>query len=162
MKPTYCFIWLIILVFVLWPFVNFNNFILFKDSNFMFYQLLTYSFIHANFQHLLFNSIALLQIGYFAENENTKSFILQWIVFAFWGGLFSYLFEQNPVIWASWVVMWMFTYYYLKYKDRYNMQWVLVLVVINIAIWFMPWISLWWHLGWAISGALYYYYPRIS
>ena len=161
-NTAHVFTGIIICFFVAWFFINLNTLILFKDTRFEFYQLVSSSLVHANFEHIAFNSIALLNIAFFVEREHPYEFVLKWISFALWASFFSYLFEANPVLWASWVAMWLFSYYYLKYRDAYNMQWILLLICLNILIWFMPGISLWGHAGWAIGGGAYYLLEKMK
>lgn len=157
MNIAHIFIVILVLVHLIRYNINLDFLILFKDMNFEYYQLLSSSFLHWNFEHLLFNSIALLQVSYFNQEESEWSFIFKWIIFAMWASIASYYIEINPVLWASWVIMWMLSYYYMKYRKRYDVSWLLVLIVINILIWILPWISFWGHFGWALMWFLYYF-----
>lgn len=50
-------------------------------SDFRFWQLITYSFLHANFNHLFFNMFAIWMFGYTLENIwGTKKFIIYCLV----------------------------------------------------------------------------------
>lgn len=160
-NPALIFTGFIVFVFIVWQVLNLSNFILFKDSNFQIYQLLTSSFLHLDFQHLISNAIWLLIISKFSERESLLQFSLMWFVFAIWWSLFSFVFEKAPVLWASWVVMWFFAYFYMKYKDSYDMSGLYVVLILNIVIWFLPWISLWGHLWWAVFWVLYYFIRRL-
>ncbi len=160
MNIAHIFIAIIVIIHLIWFIVNLDFLILFKDNYFRYYQLLSSSFLHWNFEHLLFNSIALLQVSYFNQEEDDFSFIFKWIIFALWASIMSYYIEPNPVLWASWVIMWMLSYYYMKYRKYYDVSWLLVLIVINVFIWLLPWISFGWHFGWALTGFLFYIIER--
>lgn len=62
----------------------------FKAADFHFYQLFTYMFVHANFQHILFNMFALWMFGCVVERVlGTKKFILYYIICGLGAGLFQ-------------------------------------------------------------------------
>jgi membrane associated rhomboid family serine protease len=52
-----------------------------KSSHFQPYQFVTYMFIHANFQHIIFNMFALWMFGYVMENYwGSKRFLIFYVV----------------------------------------------------------------------------------
>ena len=60
----------------------------FKASNFRFYQLFTYMFMHANFEHLFFNMFALWMFGNTIENIwGAKRFLMFYLVCGLGAGL---------------------------------------------------------------------------
>ena len=60
----------------------------FKASNFRFYQLFTYMFMHANFEHLFFNMFALWMFGNTIENIwGAKRFLVFYLVCGLGAGL---------------------------------------------------------------------------
>lgn len=156
-NPALIFIWMIVFVFFASKIVDLEKFILFKNSYFEFYQLLTSSFLHLNFQHLLSNSFWLLIISKFLNRNYFLKFSIMWFIFAIWASIFSFIFENNPVLWASWVVMGFLSYFYLLNKDTEDMWWLFIVLIINIFAGFLPWISFWGHIWWAIFWALFYF-----
>ena len=61
------------------------------DYGHMFWQFITYMFIHGNISHLFFNMLALMIFGFTVERTmGSKEFILYYFVCGFLGGLFSY------------------------------------------------------------------------
>jgi len=66
------------------------------------YTLFTYMFIHANYQHLLFNMFVLGACGYKLENLAGRSkFIILYIISGLVGGLAGMLFTDNGLIGSS-------------------------------------------------------------
>jgi len=64
----------------------------FLASDFHFYQLVTYMFMHANFQHILFNMFALWMFGCVVERVwGAKKFIFYYISCGIGAGLFQEL-----------------------------------------------------------------------
>jgi len=157
-NPAFIFVAIIVWIFLVWTVVDLDNFILFKWELFRPYQLITSSFLHLNFQHLVSNAIWLLVISRFTEDEDIFNFSIMWLVFALWWSVFSFVFEKNPVLWASWVVLWFLSYYFMLYREKYDMSWLYVVLILNIGIWFLPWISLWAHVWGAVFWILYYYF----
>lgn len=75
-------------------------------SRFWIWQLITYSFLHADFFHLLFNMLALWMFGSELENHwNSEIFLKLYIFASFLGGLLTYLVDfwwpQGIVLGAS-------------------------------------------------------------
>ena len=161
MNIAHIFIGILTFFYLIWVFIDTSFMILYPSPHFEYYQLLSSSFVHGNFEHYLFNSIIFLMLGRFVVNESEIKFIVQWIIFAIWASLVSCLIEPwYAYLWASWVGLWMISYTYLKYRKYQEAQWLLVLIIINILYWFMPGISFWGHLGGAISGLAYYFIER--
>ena len=65
--------------------VDLNNLLglhFFMASDFQVYQLVTYMFMHANFEHILFNMFALWMFGCVVENVwGPKKFLFYYILF---------------------------------------------------------------------------------
>ena len=83
------------LMYLLGAMVDLNNVFglhFFLASDFHLYQLLTYMFMHANFQHIFFNMFALWMFGCVVERTwGPQRFLLYYIVCGLGAGLFQEL-----------------------------------------------------------------------
>ena len=92
----------ILLFFNSLPFVN--SFVLhsFISSEFNFFQLFSYMFVHASFTHILLNMLGLVTFGPELEEYFGKSkFISFYFICGVLGGLVHCLFSLSPVVGAS-------------------------------------------------------------
>jgi len=188
------FIYLLILVFIITYLVqsiqivqqnNQTNLILkyfglqadFKEFLPHFYSIITYSFIHIGFFHLLFNLIVLyyigsIFIGFFSE----KQFVMLYLLGSFFGGIFfliaNYYFSntpQNILIGASASITAILVglsvkvpNYEIKLRFIGNVKlWILTIIWLAISFASIPGensggqIA---HLGGALSGFIYTYF----
>ena len=77
--------------------VDLNNLLglhFFMASDFQVYQLVTYMFMHANFEHILFNMFALWMFGCVVENVwGPKKFLFYYIFVTFSCFILKYFFH---------------------------------------------------------------------
>jgi rhomboid protease GluP len=124
-----------------------------------FWRLITYAFLHGGIIHILFNSLALIQVGRLAEETygGAKYFCL-YIVSAITGGLMIAL-SDSLAVGASGAIFGLIgamAVYGYKRGDSYGralktdmVQWLIYGVIIS----FLPGISFAGHLGGLIGGA---------
>ena len=123
------------------------------------YRLFTAAFLHANFEHILFNMIALAIVGPSVEAELGKGrFIIVYLLSAVGGSVASYLLSSaNELgLGASGAIFGLMgSYFVLARRRGWEVRTILALIVINLVIGFAS-TSIDWraHLGGMITGAV--------
>ena len=126
------------------------------------YRLLTGTFIHVEFLHLLCNAYALYAIGSLTENfYGKKKFFVIYFVSALCGSLLSIVMQDVPSVGASGAIFGLlgsllyFGYHYRVYFGSVLLQKIVPIVILNLAIGFMSnTIDNFAHIGGLIGGVL--------
>ena len=126
------------------------------------YRLLTGTFIHVDFVHLLCNGYALYMIGNMVEGYyGRKKFIIIYLVSALTGSLLSIAMSSDFSIGASGAIFGLlgsllyFGYHYRVYFGSVILARIIPIVILNLAIGFMiPDIDNFAHIGGLIGGFL--------
>ncbi len=125
-----------------------------------FWRLITYAFLHGGLMHIIFNSLALVQVGRLAEEAyGGAKYFCVYIVTAITGGLTVYLTGQN-LVGASGAIFGligaMAVYGYKRggsYGDNLKkamVQWIIYSLIISLIL---PGVSLAAHVGGLLGGA---------
>lgn len=159
------FLWLVFLCFryANTSFIT-NTFILFGDwvREGEIYRLLTGTFLHADFIHILCNSYALYMIGNMVEGYyGRKKFVIIYLVSAITGSLLSIAMSDIPSVGASGAIFGLlgallyFGYHYRVYFGSVILGRIIPVIIINLAIGFMiSGIDNFAHIGGLIGGFL--------
>ena len=159
------FLWLVFLYYkvgnVAWLV---NNFILFGDwvRQGEIYRLLTGTFLHADFIHILCNTYALYVVGNMVEGYyGRKKFAIIYLVSAITGSLLSICMSDIPSVGASGAIFGLlgslvyFGYHYRVYFGSVILQRIIPVIIINLGIGFMfSEIDNFAHIGGLIGGFL--------
>ena len=123
-----------------------------------YYRAFTAMFLHANFQHIIFNMLALLIVGPAVEVQLGKArFLALYLLAGLGGSVGSYLLSPAnvPGIGASGAIMGvMGAYIVLGVRRRLPIAPVVGLLVVNLAIGFSGNIDWRAHLGGLVTGSL--------
>jgi membrane associated rhomboid family serine protease len=123
-----------------------------------YYRAFTAMFLHANFQHIFFNMLALLIVGPAVEVQLGKArFLALYLIAGLGGSVGSYLLSPANVagIGASGAIMGvMGAYVVLGLRRRLPIAPVVGLIVLNVAIGFTGSIDWRAHLGGLVTGSL--------
>ena len=118
--------------------------------------IILHAFMHGSVMHLLFNMLALYQIGTFLElTMGEKRFLLLYIILIILTAGATILFGgASYYLGASGVIMGLFAYLYAILPNQTSVikQQLFSVLLINVLIGFVPGISLVGHLGGAIFG----------
>lgn len=145
-----------------------------KINQLFFWQLITYSFLHANFMHILFNMLALWMFGSDIEERlSTKVFVKLYFFSVFMGGIFTYVadmagFSQGTVIGASGGIFGVLVAYAMIWPNREILfmmifplktkYFVLILMLMLVFSQGGGNIAHLAHFGGAVGGFMYLYY----
>ena len=162
--------------FLNFPFINvFFSLNPDRVSNFHIYQLVSYSFLHGSFMHLVLNMLALWMFGAELEEYWGKKNILIFYLFtAFTGGLLTwavhFFYHQGIVVGASGAVFGIMCAYALIWPNRevlfmmffpVKIKYLVFLIMIPMALLQPdPGIAHMAHLGGALGGILYFFLNR--
>ena len=171
-KPivTYILIIINILVFLVSLTIGSDTLIYYLADNYSLvqsgqvYRLLTSMFLHVDVMHILFNMIALYNLGPVVEKYYGKTkFTLIYFISGLIGSLFScvfmndntFSFGASGAIFGLFGSIAYFTYYYRATLQGLLRSNILPTILINLAIGFMiPGIDIFAHLGGLVGGAL--------
>lgn len=126
------------------------------------WRLITPMFLHASFEHILFNMMALFIWGRYAEAmQGRLRFCIVYFLSGIAGGILSYAMSPTVSVGASGAIFGIFgSFLYLRVynKDVFNRVFgtqVIILIVANLATgFFRPGIDLWGHAGGLVGGFL--------
>jgi rhomboid protease GluP len=126
------------------------------------WRLITATFLHGGFEHLLFNMLALFLWGRYAEVMLGKvRYAIVYFASAITGSILSYALSPNVSVGASGAIFGLFgSFLYLRvyHKELFNRVFgtqVIVLIAINLLTgFFRPNIDLFGHFGGLIGGFL--------
>lgn len=127
-----------------------------------YWRLISASFVHIDFLHLLFNMSFLLGTGSFLERSiGTKKYLILVLFSSFLANSFSVIFNLNTVSMGfSGIGYAIMAIYIVKYHQMgilFSNKNVLQMLMINIVMNFLPNIDFYGHLGGFIAGVLFYY-----
>ena len=145
-------------------------------QKFYIHQLITYSFLHGNFMHILFNMLTLWMFGSELEAYwGRKNFLYFFLFCSFFGGLVTLMahslgFDQGRVLGASGGIFGVMVAYALIWPNRevlfmlifpIKIKYIVFLIMIPMTIFYQEGnIAHMAHLGGAIGGFTYFYLNR--
>lgn len=152
------------------------NFVLYpiSNENFHFYQLISYSFLHASTVHIVSNMFILLIIGPKVEKEyGFKKFIIIYLISSIFAGLSHSVFMNSPVVGASGAIWALMAIYGLTFSNDFFNFFLLVKIKVKYIIVFLflmevfsvfklDGISHISHIGGVITGSLFYFLNKLK
>lgn len=141
-----------------------SYYLLWSEYTKTFIQFCFYSFLHADLQHLIFNSLFIFIFWNKVETLIGKQAFLQFFILtALFDWVFILLFSDGINMWISGFGMALLSYYTLKLyeiKDP-DYKWWITGIIIGSIIGFSTNISVVGHFFWAVFGAIYYFILKI-
>jgi len=133
-------------------------------GNYQFYRLITYTLLHGNLPHVLFNSLAQITFCFGIEQSwGTIKYIIIYTISGIIGGLFSAAFSKNgSSVGASaaiFGVLGCYTYLTIALWDQVSIEakpsvllWIIFMPILFLCVSFIPNVDIYGHLGGLMGG----------